>query len=158
MKIDYLPRALEALKDAPADVRKAFFKQVTFLAGNLHYPSLHAKKYDESRDRWQARVNKNWRFYFNIRATPTSSAISFLTPRNDYSPKNTRSSSRVTASGMGARVPTVSQLMMASAVGSKTAGRSNDYRKFPPISSTPALSSSAAERRADFGSARGSSS
>ena len=66
MKIDYLPRALEALKDAPADVRKAFFKQVTFLAGNLHYPSLHAKKYDESRDRWQARVNRNWRSYFNI--------------------------------------------------------------------------------------------
>jgi hypothetical protein len=47
-------------------VRKAFFKQVTFLAGNLHYPSLHAKKYDESRDRWQARVNRNWRSYFNI--------------------------------------------------------------------------------------------
>src|ERR1035438_9004471 len=58
MKIDYLPRAMRALRDAPADVRKAFFKQVTFLAGNLHYPSLHAKKYDESRDRWQARVNK----------------------------------------------------------------------------------------------------
>lgn len=66
MKIDYLPRALEALKDAPADVRKAFFKQVTFLAGNLHHPSLRARKYDESRDRWQARVNRNWRFYFNI--------------------------------------------------------------------------------------------
>ena len=47
-------------------MRKAFFKQVTFLAGNLHHPSLHAKKYDESKDRWQARVNKNWRFYFNI--------------------------------------------------------------------------------------------
>ena len=66
MNIDCLPRALEALKDAPADVRKAFFRQVTFLAGNLHHPSLHAKKYDESRDRWQALVNKNWRFYFNI--------------------------------------------------------------------------------------------
>ena len=29
MNIDYLPRAMQALKDAPADVRKAFFKQVT---------------------------------------------------------------------------------------------------------------------------------
>ena len=57
---------MQALRDAPADVRKAFFKQVTFLAGNLQHPSLHAKKYDESRDRWQARVNKNWRFYFSI--------------------------------------------------------------------------------------------
>jgi hypothetical protein len=39
---------------------------VVFLADNLHHPSLHAKKYDESKDRWQARVNKGWRFYFNI--------------------------------------------------------------------------------------------
>lgn len=66
MKIDYLPRALKALEDAPGDVRRAFFKQVGFLADNLHHPSLHAKKYDESKDRWQARVNKSWRFYFNI--------------------------------------------------------------------------------------------
>jgi mRNA-degrading endonuclease RelE of RelBE toxin-antitoxin system len=66
MKIDYLPRALKALEDAPGDVRRAFFKQVVFLADNLHHPSLHAKKYDESKDRWQARVNKGWRFYFNI--------------------------------------------------------------------------------------------
>lgn len=66
MKIDYLQRAQKALEDAPADVRKAFFKQAKFLADNLHHPSLHAKKYDESKDRWQARVNKNWRFYFNI--------------------------------------------------------------------------------------------
>jgi mRNA-degrading endonuclease RelE of RelBE toxin-antitoxin system len=66
MKIDYLPRAEKALADAPADVRKAFFKQVKFLAQDLRHPSLHAKKYDESKDRWQARVNKDWRFYFNI--------------------------------------------------------------------------------------------
>ena len=33
---------------------------------NLHHPSLRAKKYDETKDRWQARVNRNWRFYFII--------------------------------------------------------------------------------------------
>jgi plasmid maintenance system killer protein len=27
---------------------------------------LRAKKYDEAQDRWQARVNKDWRFYFTI--------------------------------------------------------------------------------------------
>jgi len=27
---------------------------------------LRAKKYDEAKDRWQARVNKDWRFYFKI--------------------------------------------------------------------------------------------
>ncbi len=47
-------------------MRKAFFKQVRFLQQNLHHPSLRAKKYDEANDRWQARVNKGWRFYFTI--------------------------------------------------------------------------------------------
>jgi len=27
---------------------------------------LRAKKYDEAQRRWQARVNKGWRFYFTI--------------------------------------------------------------------------------------------
>jgi plasmid maintenance system killer protein len=36
------------------------------LVGNLQRPSLHAKKYDESKDLWQARVTQNWRFYFTI--------------------------------------------------------------------------------------------
>jgi len=47
-------------------VQKAFFKQVKFLEQNLLHPSLHAKKYDESQDLWQARVNRAWRFYFVI--------------------------------------------------------------------------------------------
>jgi hypothetical protein len=34
----------------------------------LSHPSLHAKKYDESRGLWQARVNQDWRFYFTIDA------------------------------------------------------------------------------------------
>jgi mRNA-degrading endonuclease RelE of RelBE toxin-antitoxin system len=50
MKVDYLPRALKALKDAPAIVRKAFYKQMKFLEQNLQHPSLHAKKYDETQD------------------------------------------------------------------------------------------------------------
>ena len=51
---------------APAAVRKAFDKQARLLVENLHHPSLHAKQYDESEDLWQARVNRSWRFYFNI--------------------------------------------------------------------------------------------
>lgn len=66
MTVEYSDAVAEALKRAPAAVRKAFFKQVEFLASNLHHPSLRAKKYDEARDRWQARVNKDWRFYFVI--------------------------------------------------------------------------------------------
>ena len=66
MKVDYLPRALDALEDAPAGVRKAFFKQIKFLEVDLRHPSLKAKKYYVTKDIWQARVNKDWRFYFNI--------------------------------------------------------------------------------------------
>jgi mRNA-degrading endonuclease RelE of RelBE toxin-antitoxin system len=66
MKVDYLPRAQRALRDAPPSVQRAFFKQVKLLERDLRHPSLHAKKYDEALDRWQARVNNNWRFYFNI--------------------------------------------------------------------------------------------
>ena len=47
-------------------VRRAFYKQLAFLERDLHHTSLHAKKYDEARDIWQARVNKDWRFYFKI--------------------------------------------------------------------------------------------
>lgn len=66
MNLDYAPRALEALEKAPNAIRRAFFKQATFLGENLRHPSLHAKKYDESRNLWQARVNRNWRFYFKM--------------------------------------------------------------------------------------------
>jgi mRNA-degrading endonuclease RelE of RelBE toxin-antitoxin system len=66
MTIDYGPHALAALKEAPDPVRKAFFKQVKLLQANLRHPSLHAKKYNEAEDKWQARVNRGWRFYFRI--------------------------------------------------------------------------------------------
>jgi plasmid maintenance system killer protein len=75
MKIVLSDRASIAIADAPRPVRKAFHKQLAFLErdlhhpslrANLHHPSLRAKKYDEARDIWQARVNKDWRFYFKI--------------------------------------------------------------------------------------------
>jgi len=33
---------------------------------SLQHPSLHAKKFDQTQDLWQGRVNRGWRFYFNI--------------------------------------------------------------------------------------------
>ncbi|MGA7416113.1 MAG: hypothetical protein WBW33_36930 [Bryobacteraceae bacterium] len=66
MRVDYLPRAIKALGDAPPQVQRAFFKQVRLLERDLRHPSLHAKKYDAALDLWQARVNRDWRFYFNI--------------------------------------------------------------------------------------------
>ena len=41
-------------------------KQLDFLAKDLRHPSLRAKKYDESRDLWQARISRDYRVYFLI--------------------------------------------------------------------------------------------
>jgi mRNA-degrading endonuclease RelE of RelBE toxin-antitoxin system len=66
MRVVLSDQALVSLKAAPSNVKRAFEKQLRFLVDNLQHPSLHAKKYDESRDIWQARVNENWRFHFTI--------------------------------------------------------------------------------------------
>jgi len=66
MNVHLSQRAIEALAAAPLPVQRAFIKQINFLTRNLAHPSLHAKKYDEATDRWQARVNDDWRFYFTI--------------------------------------------------------------------------------------------
>ena len=66
MRIVLSDRVVEALKDAPLAVQRAFYKQLRMLADNLLHPSLRAKKYSEAEDLWQARVNRDWRFYFNI--------------------------------------------------------------------------------------------
>ena len=68
MRFVLSPRFLENYKEAPEAVRRAFDKRVRLLENNLRHPSLHAKKYDEAQDIWQARVNKSWRFYFAIKA------------------------------------------------------------------------------------------
>ncbi|MBZ5622966.1 MAG: hypothetical protein LAQ69_30165 [Acidobacteriia bacterium] len=66
MRLDYTKRARGVLTRLPAPIRKAFYKQAALLAENLLHPSLHAKKFDESNDFWQARINRDWRFYFVI--------------------------------------------------------------------------------------------
>ncbi len=55
------------LQKFPKEARERFYKQTDFLLVNLHYPSLRAKKYDETKNIWQARVDKNIRFYFLIK-------------------------------------------------------------------------------------------
>lgn len=50
----------------PKEVQRAFEKQLRFLMTDMRHSSLRAKKYDEARDIWQARVTKNVRFYFSI--------------------------------------------------------------------------------------------
>ncbi|MBI5084422.1 MAG: hypothetical protein HZB13_07485 [Acidobacteria bacterium] len=66
MRFRYSRRFLTQYAAAPPAVRRAFDKQGAFLLQDLHHPSLRAKKYDESSGVWQARVNRDWRFWFTI--------------------------------------------------------------------------------------------
>jgi mRNA-degrading endonuclease RelE of RelBE toxin-antitoxin system len=66
MEFNFTPKFVKNYTDDPEDIRKAFDKQSNFLLSNLRHPSLHAKKYDEGSGLWQARVTKDWRFYFTV--------------------------------------------------------------------------------------------
>jgi len=66
MKWQHSNRSRQDYSNAPAQIQKAFDKQVRLLAENLSRPSLRAKKYSENLDLWQARVNRDWRFYFIV--------------------------------------------------------------------------------------------
>lgn len=46
--------------------KKKVDKQLQFLMANLRHPSLRAKKYDEAQNIWQARVDRDYRFYFRV--------------------------------------------------------------------------------------------
>lgn len=60
------PRFDREFAEFPNVVRRTFRKQIGFLLQDIRHPSLRAKKYDETADVWQARVNKHVRFYFRI--------------------------------------------------------------------------------------------
>ncbi len=66
MKLRLTERLRRSYESAPSAIQRAFDKQASLLAENLHHPSLRAKKYDQGRDIWQARINRDWRFYFVI--------------------------------------------------------------------------------------------
>ena len=66
MKRRVTPTADASYRAAPDSIQKAFDKQARLLVENLRHPSLRAKKIDPSRDVWQARVNRDWRFVFQI--------------------------------------------------------------------------------------------
>jgi mRNA interferase RelE/StbE len=66
MRFHYSEHFLRSYDRAPRPVQRAFDKQAKLLLQNPRHPSLRTKKYDEARDIWQARVNREWRFYFTI--------------------------------------------------------------------------------------------
>jgi mRNA interferase RelE/StbE len=66
MRVCYSQHFLRSYEKAPLKVRRAFDKQLKLLSQNLRHPSLRAKKYDDVHRIWQARVSRDWRFYFTI--------------------------------------------------------------------------------------------
>jgi mRNA-degrading endonuclease RelE of RelBE toxin-antitoxin system len=66
MKLQWTSHFARAYSKAPSEIQAAFDRQSLLLLENPRHPSLHAKKYDEGKGRWQARVTHDWRFYFRI--------------------------------------------------------------------------------------------
>lgn len=66
MRHVFIKGFIENLEALPRTVQKKFWKQLAFLLKDLQHPSLHAKRYDETKGVWQARVDRNYRFYFLI--------------------------------------------------------------------------------------------
>ena len=67
MKLDHTERFIKSLEDAPPAIQKGVLQAVATVARKLAPSLLRAKKYDEARDIWQARVTRDWRFYFKIK-------------------------------------------------------------------------------------------
>lgn len=66
MTASFTLRFLKQYQKLSQEHKTKFDKQLTFLLANLRHPSLRAKKYDETNDIWQARVDDDYRFYFQI--------------------------------------------------------------------------------------------
>ncbi len=62
----FTPRFVRSYRAFETNVQKKFDKQLAYLLVNLTHSSLHAKKFDEARGIWQARVDRSIRFYFLI--------------------------------------------------------------------------------------------
>jgi mRNA-degrading endonuclease RelE of RelBE toxin-antitoxin system len=66
MRILLSRRAARDLDDLLPRLQSTVRKQLELLAANIRHPSLQSKKYDETNDIWQGRVNRSYRFYFQI--------------------------------------------------------------------------------------------
>jgi len=66
MRVVATRRFQDRFRAAPPEIQRAFQKRLGYLLRDLRHPSLRAKKYDDARGIWQARVTGSWRFYFRI--------------------------------------------------------------------------------------------
>jgi plasmid maintenance system killer protein len=80
MRWSYTRRSERDYRAAPSAIQEAFGKQARLLVADLHHPSLRAKKYKGAEDLWQARVNRDWRYYFTIENDLYTIAVSTKPP------------------------------------------------------------------------------
>lgn len=66
MRYEFTSKFAKSYHSFPNSTQLKFDKQLGYLLKNIKHPSLHAKKFDEAEDIWQARVDQNIRFYFKI--------------------------------------------------------------------------------------------
>ncbi len=66
MKLIYTLHFKQSFRKFPKEIQTKFNKQASHLLSDIRHPSLRAKKYDEERKIWQARVDRSVRFYFLI--------------------------------------------------------------------------------------------
>lgn len=66
MKAFHSDRFKRSFLSFPPETQQKIEKQIIYLLRDIRHPSLHAKKYDEARGIWQARVDGSIRFYFLI--------------------------------------------------------------------------------------------
>ena len=66
MKYILPKRFTEELESFPISIQKKFWKQINYLLRDFRHSSLQVKKYNKAKNIWQARVDKNIRFYFLI--------------------------------------------------------------------------------------------
>ncbi|XKT74480.1 MAG: hypothetical protein ACJKTH_00060 [Patescibacteria group bacterium UBA2163] len=78
MKIQLAGSAVKQFKAFPKQVQKKTRKQFGYLLEDFHHPSLNAKKYKGYEGVWQARIDKQWRFYFHI-VEPHYVVVSIIT-------------------------------------------------------------------------------
>lgn len=66
MKVFYTPQFRRSFRKFSPSIQQKFEKQIGYLLQDIRYPSLRAKRYDEERRIWQARVDDTIRFYFVV--------------------------------------------------------------------------------------------
>ena len=64
MKFLFTEKACQDYETLTTRLQSLVDKQLEALLRDIQYPSLKAKKYHKSDDIWQARVNRDYRFYF----------------------------------------------------------------------------------------------